>query len=1359
MKQPQRICLWQQSMMGVLAVAGVVISWGDYALAQVTLDGSLGATTPLTAPDYRIPQAVGRTAGANLFHSFRQFNIGSGQSVVFESDATIRNILARVTGGQSSIEGLLRTDSRTANLFLMNPNGIIFGRGARLEVGGSFVATTANEIWFGNQGQFSALPAPGEDLSLLTIDPSALRFNQVAGQAIAPIVTSTDSGRINLSVPNGQSLLLIAGNLSFNRATLESQGGRIELGALAQAATVGLQPGGVGSPIRQQFPDDVARANVSLRNSTVNVQGSDRGDIAIYANQVELLNASTLQAGIRNNQGTPTSRAGNIVIDATGEVLLSVPRDNPNGPGRGQVNQILNQLGRTALGRSGDIIVTAERLTLFGMSSQIRTITSSENARCVAVSCDAGDIIIDVEHLNFDNPSSTTGGGSGLLAGSQGLGNGGDIEVTVRGSAFLGNRGRIQSDVESNEDDTSGIGWRAGSIAITTGRLEVSLGRISSNVSDRGAANNISVVADTINLNRSGRISNNISSPDDPTRITSPGGNVSIQGRSLSLTEGGFIEANTNAAGDGGNIILRFSEDVTLAGLDVRTQFRTRISAAALERATGRGGRIEINARNLSIADGAAITARTEGVSAGGNITVEAQQVALTSGGQILTTTLGSGDAGNITLNVSGRVSMSGRDPLFAEKIREALDRLERGIISSVDLVAVTDGDTSGLFARTTRGSGDAGNIEVRADSVQLENGAQIAASAVALASTVSTTGAGGNINLVADRVQLRTGGEITVGSEGTGRAGNLAIAAPVILLDSGGQITATTTSSSGGNIALNNVTTLQLNNSRISASTETGEAGSLTINARDRVYLRGNGGLLVEATNGGDAGDLSIRTNQLIVENGAQVAVDSSGSGAAGTLRVTANDVLLNNRAALLAETQNGTGGSIRLRIANSLRLNRNSRISASTVNGVGGDLTLNTPSVRANTLIEPTNLVQIRNGSRLSAIARGTGNAGGIALNARRLVIDNRAGDRSDTGILASSISGVGGDITLRGLDELALTNSRVSASTQTGRAGSLTIDAANTVQLRGNGGLSVAASGSNGVAGNLRVRTGRLRVANGARVTVSSPQGQAGNLTIAAEQIRLDQGTMAAETGAAGANQANIQLRGLDLLVLRNSSQISARALNDSNGGNVEIEAAGGYVVAVPNENSNIIANAEGNGNGGNINITTQSILGLIQTDSASIEPLSNPISEINVSSRFGLDGNIVITTPGIEPGQGLLELPEDVTDASRLIAQGCAAGSPIADAESEFVVTGRGGVPLRPEQPLQREAVIADWVSLSDGERRSPPLNSHSSPESPPTEITEAQGWAIAPDGQVVLITQAATVTPASSGLPEGQCPAL
>ena len=158
----QSLC-WKLGLASVLAAQGAIASSPDCARAQITPDGTLGAEGSIITPNVNaggLPADRidgGARRGANLFHSFREFNVGELQRVYFANPAGIENILSRVTGSsRSDILGTLGVVGGNANLFLINPNGIIFGPNARLDVGGSFVASTANAIQFGEQGFFSA---------------------------------------------------------------------------------------------------------------------------------------------------------------------------------------------------------------------------------------------------------------------------------------------------------------------------------------------------------------------------------------------------------------------------------------------------------------------------------------------------------------------------------------------------------------------------------------------------------------------------------------------------------------------------------------------------------------------------------------------------------------------------------------------------------------------------------------------------------------------------------------------------------------------------------------------------------------------------------------------------------------------------------------------------------------------------------------------------------------------------------------------------------------------------------------------------------------------------------------------------
>ena len=132
---------------GLSFLAAVLLAWtsGSVVHADVVLDGSLGSVGPLAGPDFMIDAVAGRTVGTNLFHSFGEFNLSSSQSATFTGPAAIANILGRITGGSaSSIDGLLRSTIPDANLFLVNPNGIMFGPNASLDINGSFHASTSD---------------------------------------------------------------------------------------------------------------------------------------------------------------------------------------------------------------------------------------------------------------------------------------------------------------------------------------------------------------------------------------------------------------------------------------------------------------------------------------------------------------------------------------------------------------------------------------------------------------------------------------------------------------------------------------------------------------------------------------------------------------------------------------------------------------------------------------------------------------------------------------------------------------------------------------------------------------------------------------------------------------------------------------------------------------------------------------------------------------------------------------------------------------------------------------------------------------------------------------------------------------
>jgi large exoprotein involved in heme utilization and adhesion len=515
------------------------------------------------------------------------------------------------------------------------------------------------------------------------------------------------------------------------------------------------------------------------------------------------------------------------------------------------------------------------------------------------------------------------------------------------------------------------------------------------------------------------------------------------------------------------------------------------------------------------------------------------------------------------------------------------------------------------------------------------------------------------------------------------------------------------------------------------------------------------NSGIISSVQTGavGNAGVVSIDTGSLAFTDGAQISTSTFGKGNAGNITITATDKIefsgtpdtdSNNSSGVFSRVEtgaNGNAGTISV-TANSLSVKDGARITARTAaQGDAGNVII---KVADSVLISG---VQNNVLSRVSSSVNGggVGDAGNVIIEAKSITI-------SDRDVLVSSRTDGQGDAGIVNIkaETLNIQNggSISTATTTNGNGGNIDIILSKALFLDGNGSLITAGTteASTGQGGSILIDPPLVSITNGAVISVNSlGQGNGGSLDIVAGKfIFANNAALFANT--ASGEGGNINLKITDIFFPRNNSNITATAGGTGNGGNISLSAL--FIVAVPSEDSDIFANAF-RGQGGEINITTDGLFGL------AYRSRRTAISDITASSEFGLEGIVSITTPGVDPSQGLNNLPTDTSDASKLVAEKC-----LADRQgSSFVITGRGGVPASPFDTISAVNIPDHLGSISNqtASNTSNVITSNPSDRLPtqiPDRIVEAQGWIINPQGQISLIAEvAATPAPVWSNQPK------
>ncbi len=628
------------------------------ASAQLIPDQSLGNESSIVNSTNNLLQIQGgATRGNNLFHSFREFNVNTNQEVFFNNSINIESIFTRVTGGNiSNIDGLVSNVGQ-ADLFILNPAGIVFGKNAQLNLGGSLFVTTAESILFADHTEFSTNNVNSKPLLTVTA-PIGLRLNnpgKIVNQANLikeerfgdqqlptifpafrkdlPLEEKIVNTLVGLEVNPNQNITLVGGDIELNGGGLTALGGKIQVGGLAYEGIIKIDPNG-----NLVFPNNTLLSNISLINdASIDVQGEGRGDIIITGQTVILKDGSSLFAGIRPFKGSINSQAGDIVINGTDSVIFDgVRSQNSQRGGSNFPTNATNQIGLAfekelkteskgfdfivnGKGQGGNIEINTKKLDITN-GAKIVSLNYGEG--------NTGNIIINTEEsISINSPGSSIFNTIFI-----GQGNAGNIEIKTKSL-------NLTQNATISENIFKGNG---------------KLGNIIINAKERVFIDSNSSIFNTINKDGIGN-----------------GGIIKLKSKNVFLTNKGQLFTSTAGKGDAGNVTIIAQENININNGS--------ISSEVLAIGNGQGGTIQLNSNNLIVTEQGALTVSSKGNGNVGQILIKANSVELDNQAKVEAETnfydsnnSSNNSINNIFLDINGILILKNNSLISAKATQQA---------------------------------------------------------------------------------------------------------------------------------------------------------------------------------------------------------------------------------------------------------------------------------------------------------------------------------------------------------------------------------------------------------------------------------------------------------------------------------------------------------------------------------------------------------------------------------------------------------------------------------------------------------------------------------------------------------------
>ena len=755
---PLRMRLCQSLILSIMLLVCSLSS------AEITTDGTMGQARSLSGPAYTIPGDLGVQKGNNLFHSFSKFNVNTDESATFTGRSGIENVIGRVTGGNASwIDGLMACEITGANLWLLNPFGVLFGPNAKLDITGSFYASTADYLTLSGGGVFYT--DPGKTSRLTTASPEAFGF------------LSTSPARIDVSgsylkVPDGKTLSLTGGDIQIRDGQIVAPGGHIILASLASPGVVTITPDDLSVTVsgekgdisvsgpEDRYPPDVAAVDVS---------GSPNGRIDVNCGSFTVKNAR-----VEASNHSDTDSNGGIFIVAGKKVSIDQGTIDVDVYGEGKGGNINIQTTSLSLvdggeiscitfggGVGGNIAITAEDVNVDGTVELGDGYHRPGMITCQSESAgDAGSLTMETDSLSLNN-------GGRISAQTYGEGVGGNIKITATAvsvdGGIVSQDGNYTLSMITCQTESSG---NAGGIEMETDSLSVTNGgQIFGGTLGDGVGGNIKITAKDVKVDGTVELGDGYHRPSMITcqsESAGDAGSLTMETDSLSITNGGRISAQAYGEGAGGNI--------KITAIDVSVD-----------------GGIESQDGNFTLS---MITCQTESSGDAGNLEMKTDLLSVTNGGQIFGGTLGDGVGGNIKITakdvkIDGAVELGDGYHSPSMITCQSESSGDAGSLEmETDLLTITNG---GRISAQSYGEGVGGNIKITAKDVKVDGSIESKDGNYTLSMITCQTessGDAGSLEMATDMLSVTNGGQIFGGTLGDGVGGNVKITAKDVKID-----------------------------------------------------------------------------------------------------------------------------------------------------------------------------------------------------------------------------------------------------------------------------------------------------------------------------------------------------------------------------------------------------------------------------------------------------------------------------------------------------------------------------------------------------------------------------------------------